>query len=118
MKTELAELIARHRPHGIEWGGELLLPPARALELLDDTERLGIAVLGADGWHYVNREKGWIVEEPEADLAVPESVLEGPDAVHRSAEIARGFIRQGLATSTEFVSLVFEAPQSTESPLD
>jgi hypothetical protein len=109
-KSELARLLAEYRHGAVEWGGELLLRPGDALRLVDDVERLGVAVLGADGWHYTDRAKGWIVEEPEADLAVPESILQEPDVVRRSAEAARDFIRNRLTPATEFVSLVLDTP--------
>jgi hypothetical protein len=105
---QLAQILARYRSIGITRGNELLLPPADALRLIGEAETSGIPVAIVSGWHYVDRDKGWIGEELETQLAIPDDILDRPDAVARSASLARDFIKHHLRPYTEFVTLFFD----------
>ena len=93
-------VIDKYRHQGIIKAGELLLPPADAMDLLSDLEAQAVSILGVDCWYYADRD---LAEDPNSlDL----SELEDSSI---SANIARDFILNKLSAKTAFVSLIWKA---------
>lgn len=79
------------------------VPPAGALELVNELEQVGVALLGAGTWYEVPGEPDALAEDVGVECNVPDDVLNAPDKVRRS--FVRDFIRRGLADRTVYVSL-------------
>src|SRR5260221_5231721 len=92
----LRQLLATYKSSGIVKGSELLLPPKDAIRLLDDLVKIDIAVMGTDGWHYVNREKGWIVQDLAVDFSVDELLLGQLDSAQKTVVAAKQFLSTQL----------------------
>ena len=110
MKTRLTQLLASYQPRGIIKGRELCLPPTEALNLANDLTALGVAITGVDGWYYVDKDRGWLVQDLGTDFSVPDGVLRGPHSVHESAIVVKGFIASRLSKKTELVSFSLDIP--------
>ncbi len=112
MSEGIQRIIAKYRAEGIVKGSEFLLPPETAVCLVDDLEAIGVVILGVDGWRYVDKEKGWIVQDLEVELSVDDMILQGDQPARRSAALARDFIANRLPKKVDFVSLILDIPVS------
>ena len=107
---KLRQLLATYKSSGILSGNELLLPPQIALRLLDDLVNIDVAVMGTDVWHYVDRKKGWIVQDLAVDFSVDERLLDQVDAAEKTIAAVQHFLNTQLPDRTELVSFTFYVP--------
>lgn len=109
MTTEtLWNLVRRYRAVGILWHGrELLLSPEHAISLVDDLDRIGVAVLGCDFWRWNNSAKGFM-ELAGAGMGV-DSPRNSREAT-LNAETVKRFLRERFPPDAELVSFVFDDP--------
>ena len=112
MQVQLTQIMNKYRPLGVMKGSEFLLTPDDAIRLIDDLEAIGIAITGVDGWRYVDRDKGWIVQDLEVDLSIDDAILQGEQPVQKSSAIAKNYIRNRLPERVSFVSFTLDIPVS------
>jgi hypothetical protein len=110
-RDDLTEIMNKYRQLGIVKGKELLLPPDQALRLADDLEGVGVAIMSLDGWYYVDRDRGWIVQDLKTDLSLDSDVYSGMQGVHRSVLAVKTFLNQ-LSRQVDFVSFTLNVPIS------
>ncbi len=110
----LRQLLKRYKSLAVTKGSEFLLSPENALHLADDLARINVGVWGLDGWYYIDREKGWIVQDLTADFSVDEKLLEQPETANMSLEAVKDFIKTQLPERIEFVSFTFNVPPTTK----
>ena len=103
MNDQLGMLCAKYCRLGRVKGSELLLEPEVGRRFLSDIEGYGVFVFGVDVWHYIDREKGWIVEDWELSFSVPQSTIERHDS-RESTRLALDFIQNSLPSIAEFIS--------------
>lgn len=117
LHAQLAEVLATYRSlapagwrEGPLMGGELPLPPEHALRLADDLQALGVAIMGIDGWVYLDEQKEHIVEDRTIDFYVGDEVLTSDDAVRRSVALVKEYITTRLPKTTPLVSFTLNIP--------
>jgi hypothetical protein len=99
-------LMRSYQPKGIVLGGELLLKPKDALDLIDELEAIGIAIWGIDTWFYWEPDtKQRLAEDVGRDINVPDAIMASPEAIKMSASMARDFIQHHLTERTAYVSV-------------
>jgi len=108
---ELHSVVKKYLGRGILKGGELLLKPEDALEMADDLEIIQVPLLGVTGWHYVDRNKGWIVEDLAVDYYVGDSIWLGNNPVEESIKAVKEYLTESLPPSAEFVTLDIDMPK-------
>ena len=104
---QLRQLINVYKPIGIVSGREFLLHPDDALRLADDLGKIGIRLVGADGWYYANRELNYLVEDPGIGCSVSDDFSE---SVEETIALVRNFITTKLPEHIEFVALTPDFP--------
>ena len=99
-------IMRKYNPWGIKTGSsDLILPPDKALDLLDELAELGVVIIGGHVWYYVDRAKGWAREDIEEYWSLTEQDLASPDVVQRGAALARDYIVNRLPQGADAVSL-------------
>jgi hypothetical protein len=109
-KTIIVELLSRYMPFGKVMGGELCLPPDKALVLLKELEVMGIGIMGFDGWCYIDKENKVIAQDFDVDVSIEGSIFASTDLVSSSIAIARDYILTKLPERINFVSLTLDIP--------
>lgn len=90
-------------------GGELWLPYEPALRFIDDCERLGFVILGAD---FVIHDRNGIM--PVAmGFADYSELLHAENGVEESARELRTLIRDGFPDEANKASIVIARPEAT-----
>ena len=112
-QQQLRGLIQRYRPLGIVKGNELLLSPKDALYFANDLKAIDISIMGVDGWHFVDKSKGWIVQDLTVEFGVDEDILQMENASEKSVEQVTKFLEQ-LEERIDFVSFILDIPSSWE----
>jgi len=107
---DLLSVIKKFMARGFLKGGELLIKPEDALEMADDLERIHVPLMGVTGWHIVDRDKGWIVEDLAVDYYVGDAIWFGNNPVEESIQAVKQYLTESLPQSAEFVTLDIDMP--------
>ena len=104
--VQYLSLMRSYRPKGRVWGGELLLKPKDALDLIDALEAIDIAIWGIDTWFYWDPDtKQRLAEDVGRDLNISDDIMASPESVRISTSMTRDFIQHHLTERTAYVSI-------------
>ncbi len=116
--AQYVTLMRSYRPKGLDWGGELLLKPKDALDLINALEGIGVAIWGIDTWFYWEPDtQQRLAEDVGRDLNIPDDIMTSPEAVKLSVAMARDFIQHRLTERTAYVSIFPEDAYIDTKPL-
>jgi len=93
-------------------GSELLLRPTDASTLVSELEKLGVTVIGFDGWHYPENNvnnSARLQQNLAIDFYVGDAVLKEENPVHRCAQKTKTYLETEIRNGTAFVSLTWLA---------
>jgi hypothetical protein len=112
-RDSLTQIMGQYRHLGVVKGGELLLRPDDALRLAEELGRIGIAIMGCDGWYYVKPDDDrWIAQDLAVDYYVGDDILQCDEPVRRSVEAVKQFIKTEVTERTAFISFTLDVPAS------
>lgn len=116
-ERNLTQLIEKWRLHVIPKGSEFLLPPNMAVEFATDIARQNELIMGWYGWRYVDKEKGWIVQDLAVELSVEELVPWVDMTPKRNLQTVVEFLKN-LTSSTDLVSFQLNDPAIEEKIIE
>ena len=111
-RPRVRHILLEFCQRGIVKGGELLLSPADALQLVEALRDTGVVVMGFDGWQQVSRgpDVHTIRQDLSVDVSVPDAVIQGPSAPAKAAEIVRRELQAARTRGVPLVSLTLDLP--------
>lgn len=109
LHTQIIQLVGKYRalaPRAWQQlpGTELPLLPEDALRFADELRALGVAIMGLDGWFYVEGDPNRVCEDPYVHFYVGDVVLAGHDAVERSVTLIKEYILNHFPPTHQRVS--------------
>jgi hypothetical protein len=110
-KERLHSILETYASRGMIKGRDLLLNPSDALEMAEKLGEVGVPIMGISGWYYVDRSKGYIAEDLEADFSVGDEIWFSPNRLERSVAKVKSYIQNSLPPTTELVSLDVDLPE-------
>jgi hypothetical protein len=106
--TDVVSRVAdAYRRLGVIKGSVILLSRTQVLAFIHDLVLAGATIYGVDGWRIIDADKGWIVQELEADFAVPEEILRLPDNSQISGTLAIQYIRADVPANVDYLSITY-----------
>ena len=109
-KLKLLQIMSEYRSLGVVKGGELCLPPDDALRLSYELQHLGVAIMGLDGWYYLDQDQEAVVQELAVDMSVEHKILLSDNAALQTAQLVRKLIKGSLPERIALVSFTLDVP--------
>lgn len=112
-ERQLMDLAKTFQQRGIVKGGELVLSVNDAMDFAEALKEIGVAIMGVDGWYYVDAEKKYLAQNLAVDFTVDETILrQKSTAVENSISL----VKEYLETCGPFslVSFTLDIPPSLD----
>ena len=108
MTSKLLQLLLRYFPQARKKGGLFLFEPAKALELADGLNKIGVGIIAIELW-YPTQDKTGLIEDPYG----PEfdKLLQEPDGIDKSVQAAKHYLQHDLPERIVYVSYVLDTDE-------
>jgi hypothetical protein len=109
MDEKIQHLVKEFKPYGIVKGVEFLLPPDKAVLLVDKLAKYDVMIYGCDLWRFLDPGKNpkRIVALLGAGMLVDDPKPPEVETAKRNAELVKDFIQFHLPDDAELISLIF-----------